>query len=221
MPDYGDNSPRENYGAIDPFAPSVANGQISPAEWARYQARRRRDAIVGTLLTLGGTTGLGFAGQALGGAGAGVSATSGSLPPVTGGAPWAVTPYAGTATMAPTGAAAVGGTVGAGAAGAGAAGAAGAAGGSLAAEGARTFMGLTPRDWLALAGTGLSTYGAITQDQSNLNPNTATDDPQLRRLLDSMQRRLDKSEPLYDSVMAMANGLLPTQYQRGGGGGPF
>jgi hypothetical protein len=40
----------------------------------------------------------------------------------------------------------------------------------------------------------------------------------LQALMRAMQGRLDKSEPLYDSVLQMANGLLPTSYQKGGGG---
>lgn len=232
MPDFGDVNPdtgrtnrRTEYsGTYDPNAPSVANGQITPEQWARYQSRRRRDAILGTLLTLGGATAGGYLSQALSGAGAGAAATgaSGSLPPIAGGAPWAVTPYAAPAAMSPTGAALVGGTVGAGAIGAGGGaaagagvGAAGGAAGSAAAEAARTFGGLTMSDWLALGGTGVSALGSMNSgNQPNFDPNTSTTDPNLQRLIESMQRRLDKAEPLYDSVLAMSNGLLPTRYQR-------
>src|SRR5687768_15861119 len=130
MPDYGDGSPREEYGALDQNAPSVLNGQISPEQWAEYQKKRRRDAIFGLLGTLGGTVGLGFAGQALGGAGTAANAASsaGGLPPIAGGSPWAVTPYAGS--MAP---------------GAGAAGGA-AAGGGMAAGGMAGLGGMNIKD---------------------------------------------------------------------------
>lgn len=200
-------------GSVNPNDPSLANGGVTPEQWAAYQSRRKRDRILGILGIAGGTIGLGALGAiGSGAAGATTAASaSGSLPPIAGGAPWAVAPYAGTAAMAPTGAAVMGGTVGAGATGASAAGAAGGGAGSLA-----SLRSLTPRDWLSIAGTGIGTVGALTSNPLNTNPNTATTDPGLQRLLESMQRRLDKSEPLYDSVMSMANGLLPTQYQNGG-----
>ena len=106
----------------------------------------------------------------------------------------------------------------AGAAGSGAMGGAAAAGGSAAAREAAKFGGLSAKDWAALGLTGVGTLGNIFSDPGNFDPNTATNDPQLQKLLATMQGRLDKSEPLYDSIMAMANGLLPTSYQRGGGG---
>lgn len=205
MPDFGDGSARDNYGALDQNAPSVANGQISPAQYAEYQSRRRWDAILGVLGVLGATTGLGALGGALGGAGAAGSAAggsggalaSGSLPPVAGGAPWAITPYATSATMAGTGAGAV-------------AGGAGAGGGLLA--------GLSGRD-LAGLGMGLAgTIGGAMSNQADTTPTSATQDPQMKALLDMMMNRIRKSEPNFDSAQAMAQGLLPTQYQRGGGG---
>ena len=80
------------------------------------------------------------------------------------------------------------------------------------------FGGLSAKDWAALGLTGVGTLGGMLSNPGNFDPNTATNDPQLQKLLATMQGRLDKSEPLYDSIMAMANGLLPTQYQKGGGG---
>ena len=203
MPDFGDGSPREDYGQVDQNAPSVANGQISPAQWAEYQSRRRRDAILGMLGVLGGTVGLGFAGQALGGAGTAATATGaggGSLPPVTGGAPWAITPYAQSATMAGTGAAAGGAAAG------------GAGAGGL-------FAGMSARDLAALGLSGASAIGGALSGRNNdMTPTSATTDPAMAELLSIMSGRLRKSEPLFDSVQSMANGLLPTQYQKGGGG---
>jgi len=80
-------------------------------------------------------------------------------------------------------------------------------------------MGLN--DWLSL-GTGLTGLigGAVSgrKNQNAMQPNTLTNDPNIQQLLATMQGRLSKSEPLFDSVMSMANGLLPTQYQKGGGG---
>src|SRR5687767_7175241 len=126
-----------NFGAVNPLDPSVANGQISPAEWEEYQRRRRRAALIGGLTTVGGMLAAGPIAQAFGaGSGAG-SAASESLAPISGGSPWAVSPYVGSATMAPTGAAAAGGSIGAGAVGAG--------------GGAGAFMGMNPRDAAALA----------------------------------------------------------------------
>src|SRR5688572_26573060 len=111
MPDYGDVNPdtgqsnlRTNTaGSVDPLAPSVSNGQISPAQWAEYQTKRRRDAIMGLVGTLGGMFGGSALSAGLGGYGAGAAASGaggagGSLGAVSGGAPWAVTPYATTAT---------------------------------------------------------------------------------------------------------------------------
>jgi hypothetical protein len=207
MPDYGDIDPNTGRpsartgfeGTVDPLAPSVANGQISPAQWAEYQAKRRRDAILGILGVAGATTGLGLLGQTLtgaGAAGAAGSAAGGTLPPIAGGSPWAVTPYATTATMAGTG-------LGAGTAG-----------------GAGLMGGLSGRELAALGTSLAGTIGGALSKPQNMNPTTATADPQLQAVMQAMQRRLDKSEPLYDSVLAMANGLLPMQYQKGGGGMP-
>lgn len=54
-------------------------------------------------------------------------------------------------------------------------------------------------------------------------------DPMLKQLLDMQGGRMQQSQPLYEAIMRMAMGLLPTQYQqpigglpngnRGGGGG--
>jgi len=97
----------------------------------------------------------------------------------------------------------------------------GAAGGGAAGAGglASLFAGMSPREIagliMALGGT---VGGALSGGGENFSPTTTTSDPQLQALMRSMQGRLDKSEPLYDSVLNMANGLLPTQYQKGGGG---
>jgi hypothetical protein len=120
-----------------------------------------------------------------------------------------MTPYAAnTATASGTGAA-LGGT------GAGAAGGAGAGSGGGTAS---LLGGLSAKDWASIGLTGASTIGALTQDQPNMNPTTATTDPNLQKLISTMQGRLDQSEPLYKSIMSMANGLLPTKYQNGGAG---
>jgi hypothetical protein len=211
MPDFGDVDPfsgetneRTGYGALDQNAPSVANGQISPAQWAEYQARRKRDAILGSLLTVGGMFAAGPIAGAIGGGGAAGSAASsaGGLAPVAGGAPWAVTPYAGSASMVGTGLAG------------GAAGAAGAGAGGI----GSILGGMSARDLAALGLSAAGTIGGAMSNRPNFAPNTATSDPQLQALMRAMQGRLDKSEPLYDSVLQMANGLLPSQYQKGGGG---
>lgn len=83
MGDFGDVDPTTGlgsnrytgYGQIDPLAASVANGRITPAQWAAYQNKRRRDAILGTTLTVGSMLGAGPLANAVGiGAGAGTSA---------------------------------------------------------------------------------------------------------------------------------------------------
>jgi hypothetical protein len=159
--------------------------------------------VVGGGLAALGAAGMGPLGAALGGGGGGSVAAGGALPAIEGAAPWAVTPYAGSATMVGTGLGA----------GAGAAGAAGAGTGA-----AGLFGGMSARD-LAGLGVGLAgTVGGAMSNPPNLDPTTQTSDPNLQALMRTMQGRLDKSEPLYDSVLNMANGLLPTQYQRGGGG---
>jgi len=214
MPDYGDGSPREGYGAVDPLAPSVANGQITPAEWDEYQRRRRRAAILGATTTIGGMLAAGPLLQAagIGGAGgaAGAPEFAVSTAPFNGavasGAPFAA---AGGGAAIPTGSALSAATVGAGTSAAGGAGAGAAKG---------IIGGLTGRDLAALGLTGTSMIGSALSNQPNMNPTTATSDPNLMKLIQSMQGRIDKSEPLYDSILSMANGLLPTQYQKGGGG---
>jgi hypothetical protein len=153
--------------------------------------------FIGGSAAMGAMGGGGSAAASASGAGAG---GGGAMAPIAGGSPWAVTPYAGSATMAGTGAGA-------------AAGAAGAGGGI-----ASLLSGMSARDLAALGLTAAGTVGGLMQDKPNFGPNTQTSDPQLAALMQSMQRRFDKSEPLYDSVLNMANGLLPTQYQKGGGG---
>jgi len=224
MPDFGDIDPTTGetsertrfQGTVDPYAPSVANGQISPEQWAAYERKRKRDAIIGILSTLGATTGLGALGGAIGGAGAagaatgGGAAAGGSLAPIAGGAPWALTPYAGTAASVGTGAAVGGGLGAAGAAGAG-------LGGAGSGTGAM-FAGMSASDLASLGLAGAGMVGGAMSNNANTAPTTATTDPQLQELIALMTGRLRKSEPLNDSVLAMANGLLPTQYQNGGAG---
>lgn len=220
MPDFGDGSPREQYGEVDQYAPSLANGGISPAQWAEYQAKRRRDAILGTLLSVGGMLGAQPLANALGigasGAGAAGAAGSASVPgavgassaplgggTVTGGA-LSATPFTSLAPYA--------GTVAASGTGAGAAAGGGAGAGTL-------FAGMSGRDLAGLGlGLGSAVGGAMSNRNTNMSPTSATGDPAMQELLALMSGRLRKSEPLYDSVLNMANGLLPTQYQKGGGG---
>lgn len=214
MPDFGDGSPREDYGQADPFAPSVANGQITPDQWAAYQAKRRKDAILGVLGVLGATTGLGAAGMAMGGGAGAAGATAGSA--TINGLPMA--PYAATATMVPP-------SVGLGA---GAAGAAAGAGGAantildkakdLAPKAGGVFGGMDSKDIMGLIAALTGTVGALKSNQPQTAPSSATTDPAMQELIQMMQGRLRKSEPMFDSVQAMANGLLPTQYQNGGRG---
>ena len=206
MPDFGDGSPRENYGQVDPNAPSVANGQISAEQWAEYQKKRRRDAIMGIIGTLGATTGLGALG-AVGGAGAAASPEFGvgaANTGIWGGA--GMTPGSIATGVGASGGAAAGG----GAAAAGGLGSAGAAKGLL--------SGMSARDWAALVASGIGTAGGLMSNKPITAPSSATTDPNMQKLIASMQGRLDQSEPLYKSIMAMANGLLPTQYQNGGAG---
>lgn len=84
-------------------------------------------------------------------------------------------------------------------------------------EGARRYAGLTVDDWRKLAAGIGAAIPFATGGRADYSPNATSNDPNIRRLMESMQGRLDKSEPLYDAVLAMSEGLLPTRYQRGGG----
>ena len=84
-------------------------------------------------------------------------------------------------------------------------GASGAAGG---------FLGLSLKDWITLIAALTSTYGATKiPKQQPLMPTTTTTDPQLQALLKTQQDRLDYSNPLYQAMISMSMGLLPTNYQ--------
>lgn len=206
MPDFGDGSPRENYGEVDANAPSVSNGMISPEQWAEYKRKRHQQALMGILGTLGGTTALGALGGALGGGGAAAGSAAGSA--TINGLPMA--PYAGTAAMSAPG-------VGAGAAG----GALGTmAGGAAGGEAKGVLGGMDAKDLMALALGLTGTVGGMMSKPNDTAPTSATTDPQMQELIALMSGRLKKSEPMFDSVQAMANGLLPTAYQKGGGGMP-
>ena len=122
----------------------------------------------------------------------------GGTPPLEASQPWEVSPHVPGAPSSPPGAAA------------GGAGAAGGIGGWLA--------GLSAADRIALLTALTGTVGGAMSKPPNMDPTTATTDPNLTKLMQTMQGRLDQSEPLYKSIMAMANGLLPTQYQNGGAG---
>lgn len=219
MPDFGDGSGRDfTHGTPDPYAPSVANGQITPEQWAEMQAKRKKDAILGVLGVLGATTGLGAVGM-MGGAGAAGgaagSATINGLP---------MAPYAATATMAPPAVGMGAGAAGAAATGAGAAGAAGAAGGTastIANAGKAAggmFGGMDSKTLMGLLAALTGTVGALKTNAPQTAPTSATTDPQMQEVLSMMMSRMKKAEPLQDSALAMANGLLPTQYQNGGRG---
>lgn len=224
MPDFGDGSARDQYGEVDQYAPSVANGQITPEAYAEYMRRRRRAAIIGTIGTLAGMSLAQPAANLLGiGAGSGAGAAAASVPGAVG------------AAEAPLGMGSVAGGVGVGSGTAvGAGSAAGVATlpaaatqgvGFSAAPAAVTgagaagrFLGLTGREWAELSPALAGTVAPAVMGHPNTSPTTATNDPSMQQLIATMQGRLNKSEPLYDSIMAMANGLLPTQYQKGGGG---
>jgi hypothetical protein len=216
--DFGDSQTGRSTweGSVDPLAPSVSNGQISPAQWAEYQSKRKRDAILGVLGVLGGAMGGSALSYGLGGYGAAAGGAGGS----------ASVPGAIGAAEAPLG---MGSVAGGASLPSAATGAMAPLARTVAMNGPQVAGGggiggmlgkLSPRDWLGI-GTGLAgTIGGALSKPENMNPTTATTDPQLAALMKAMQGRLDKSEPLYDSVLQMANGLLPTQYQKGGGGMP-
>lgn len=79
------------------------------------------------------------------------------------------------------------------------------------------LFGLSSQDTMALLSALAGLAGGMGKGP-NTDVTSATSDPNMRALMEMMQGRLTKSEPLYDSILAMANGLLPTQYQRSGVG---
>jgi len=222
MPDFGDNvNPDGRYSYSDPALDPTR--MTDPAQIAAYRSKRKRDAILGILATLGATTGLGALGGAL--AGGGATAAAGALPAIEGGAPWAVTPFAGSASMVPTGAAAVGGSVGAGAlAGAGGEVAnhvmdGGDSGGVGDGGGLGGMFGdMSGKDIAALVAALGGTIGGALSDRPNNTPSAATMDPAIKNLIEMQTKRMNQQQPLYDSALSMANGLLPTEYQNGGRG---
>ena len=60
----------------------------------------------------------------------------------------------------------------------------------------------------------ISALLSLGQKKTPATVSTATTDPALQEAINIMTGRLNKSEPLFDSAMAMTNGLLPTAYQR-------
>jgi hypothetical protein len=90
------------------------------------------------------------------------------------------------------------------------------------------FAGMSPKDIAALIAALGGTIGGALSKPNDLTPTSATTDPAMAEVLALMRGRLQKSEPMFDSALAMANGLLPTAYQRGnftpytppGSGGP-
>lgn len=74
--------------------------------------------------------------------------------------------------------------------------------------------GMSAKDLVALAAAFFAMKGG--GNGNNFAPNSGTNDPQLQELFKMMSGRMRKSEPLHDSILSMANGLLPTQYQSRG-----
>lgn len=194
MPEFGDTDLETTtgryagYGQVDPLAPSVANGQISQAEWDAYKKKRRRAAIFGTLGVLGAATGLGAAGMAMGGAtgaAAGGVQAAPSFAPLAGGAPWAVTPLA-----APVTASGVGAATG---------------GAATAATGAATGgkMALGSKGQLALSAVSGLLKGWLGNRSRNKNDQKNRDhELELARMNDSRARDLADLEVLNDESMA-------------------
>lgn len=196
---YGGNAQARGYNTSDEY------GQVRDAE-------ARRDFWQKTILPIIGfaTGGAGLA--ALGGGGGAAAVGSASVPGAVG------------ASAAPLGGGTVVGGAGAGlgagsaatgvGAGVGAAKTIAGAGGA-----AKGFLGMEGRDLAAVIAALTGTVGGALTKPADTAPSTATMDPSLRGLIDMQTSRLKKQDPLYDAILAMANGLLPTQYQKGGPGG--
>lgn len=208
------NDPQE-YQRYTEFARQML-GQLQQRDQASYDASKRRWGIFDKLAM----------GAALGGLTAGItsaftSPASAGLPSSIGGLPPGMAPGGAAISSAfPLDAAIEAASLGGAAT--GAANAASNATSNTAANTASNTArgvlgGLSARDLAALGLTAVSTIGQVTQNRPNMNPTTATTDPNLQKLMQTMQGRLDASEPLYRSILSMANGLLPTQYQNGAG----
>lgn len=74
------------------------------------------------------------------------------------------------------------------------------------------------KDVMALLAALSGTVGVLKSTGGGSNASSATTDPAMQEVLALMAGRLKKSEPMFDSVQSMANGLLPTAYQNRGGG---
>lgn len=70
---------------------------------------------------------------------------------------------------------------------------------------------------LLLAGG--SAIGNLFAPRNNQGPSSQTNDPAIQEMIRAQMARLNKSEPLYDAIIRMAGGLMPTQYQPTWGGG--
>ena len=77
------------------------------------------------------------------------------------------------------------------------------------------FGGMDSKDILSLLAALSGTVGALKSNSGQTGVSSATTDPAMQEVLNIMSGRLRKSEPMFDSVQAMTNGLLPTAYQRG------
>ncbi len=77
------------------------------------------------------------------------------------------------------------------------------------------FGNMSPKDLMSLLAALTSTVGALRSNSGSSQVSSATTDPAMQEVLNLMAGRLRKSEPMFDSVQAMTNGLLPTAYQRG------
>ena len=80
------------------------------------------------------------------------------------------------------------------------------------------FGGMDSKDILSLLAALSGTVGALKSNSGQTGVSSATTDPAMQEVLALMAGRLKKSEPMFDSVQAMTNGLLPTAYQNRGGG---
>lgn len=223
MPDFGDVDPNTGQtsartqfeGTVDPLAPSLANGQISPEQWEAYRQKRHRAALLGVLSVLGGTTAAsGLSSMLFGGSGGALA--SASVPGAVGAeaAPLGVGSVTASGAL-PSG---IGVATGAGTGGALAAGGDAVSHVMDAKKGIGGMLGgMEGKDIAALIAALGGTIGGALTNKPNTNPSTATMDPALKNLIDLQTKRMTQQQPLFESINAMANGLLPTQYQKGGG----
>jgi hypothetical protein len=82
----------------------------------------------------------------------------------------------------------------------------------------KMFAGMDMATLIQLLLAGGSTIGSMASNRGgNQGISSQTSDPAIQAMLQAQMGRMTKSEPLYDAILKMAGGLMPTQYQPASG----